>query len=453
MTTASALIERARSLADLVNSKFISYDDEVSSLNESYRDIYSWLCNNNDDYFVKEYVTTITQNIANDPNAAIVALPADFYKLRFIDYQYQGYWSRVRKYSTEARDNNPSSPQYRFYGNDLRIIGLNPNGANGNLRLVYYPPADIITLPEYAYAYGTSIAAYNKSLVNEPFYVSQDNSLIYVYNGTSIRVESIDNNTVSTPVTIYTSTGLSHIQYYKGYVYFLKGNEIYRGTSDLASTLVPTAITASTGTILDFYIVQGKIYYTKAGEIRSCNLDGTGDTSLLTAVAQDPTLVGGLLAYINVAGNIVVGGVADTSTLAVRLTSDGTYLYWLDPSNQLHRASYNGIALTDDTILRTNVSYLGTYYGYRLPIISTADDMLAVSSIPDWEFSYPLNEVNEIIAYQCAIDFKRKQNADFSQLSVRMQELQQRFLDVMKRDEGLPQKIGNAYSQYDSQWR
>jgi uncharacterized protein YpuA (DUF1002 family) len=79
--------------------------------------------------------------------------------------------------------------------------------------------------------------------------------------------------------------------------------------------------------------------------------------------------------------------------------------------------------------------------------------MLAVSSIPDWEFSYPLNEVNEIIAYQCAIDFKRKQNADFSQLSVRMQELQQRFLDVMKRDEGLPQKIGNAYSQYDSQWR
>ena len=202
MTTASALIERARSLSDLVNSKFITYEDELSSLNESYRDIYSWLCNNSDDYFVKEFYTTIIQNDPNDPTIALVSLPDDFYKLRFIDYQYQGLWNRVRKYSTEARDSIPGSPQYRFYGKDLRIIGLNPYGANGRLRLTYYPPADVITLPEYAFEYCTSVAAFNKSLVNAPIYTSQGNSLIYVYNGTSIRVESIDSNTIANPVTL-----------------------------------------------------------------------------------------------------------------------------------------------------------------------------------------------------------------------------------------------------------
>lgn len=454
MTTASALIERARSLADLVNSKFITYSDEYSSLNESYRDIYSWLCNNDDDYFVKEYITTLVPNITNDPLNALVDLPEDFYKLRFIDYQYQGYWNRVRKYSTEARDNVTIAPQYRFYGNQLRVIGLNPNGANGNLRLTYYPPAEVLTLPEYAFNYGTSIAPYNKSLVNAPNYTAQGNSLIYVYNGTSIRVESVDNSTVSNPVTIYTGTGLSGVQYYKGYVYFLTAGEIWRGTSDLVATMIPTAITATTGAITAFSISNGKILYSTATETRLCDLNGTNDVIKAAHASTQMCLIGTTLAYISASNQVIL----DTTVLASDasyLTSDGVSLYYVkSTTNELHKISLTALFTLDlDEPIRENVVFVGSYSNFRLPIVGTDDSIQAISTIPDSELSYPLNEVNEIIAYQCAIDFKRKQNADFTSLTTRMAELQRRFLDVMRRDEGLPQKIGNAYSQTDSTWR
>lgn len=446
-TTASALIERARSLADLANSKFINYDDEVSSLNESYRDIYSWLCNNDDDFFVKEYLATVTGSISNDPTAALVTLPADLYKLRFVDYWNQGNWQRVRKYSTEARDNNPGQPQYRFYGEDLRIIGMQSLGAALQLRLVYYPPADVITVPDYAYEYCSSYQPYQKDNISSPTYVAAGNYLIYLYSGTTIRSESIDYNTVAAPITLYTGTGMSNLAYNKGYVYFLQGGEIYRATTNLTATITPAAITSTTGSIVTFGIVRGMIYYSTATEIRSCALDGSSDTLVVAATGKDFSWYNGALAYINALGYMVLNGVA-TTIAALNLTSDGASVYYRDAADQVHLYT-----ATDDVIMRVDVAYLGTYQASRLPIIDVDGTVQAISSIPDWQFTYPLNDVNEIIAYQCAIDFKRKQNADYSPLVTRMAELQRRFLDVMKRDEGLPQKIGNAYSQFDSQWR
>lgn len=447
--TASYLIERARSLSDLVNSKFISYEDEVSSLNESYRDIYSWLCNNDDDYYVKEYFTTVVPNVANDPTVSLITLPEDFYKLRFIDYQFQGNWTRVRKYSTEERDNNPSGPKYRFYGKELRIIGVNPNGANGNLRIVYYPPAEVITLPNYAYNFATSYFAHQKVLVRSPIYVPEGNTFIYTYANAAIRSESIDDNTVATPFDVYTPGGtLTSLGYYKGYLLYISAGNIYRCPYTPGfPTTTTTALTTSSN-VTSLRVVNNLIYYaTSTPEIRSITYQGSSDTLVQATAGSNFCWYNGALAYLDASGYIVMNGA--TSTIqATYLTGDGVYLYYLDSSYQLHRYS-----ALEDLVIREGVALIGPYSGNYLPIEDVDDNFMAISTTPDWDFTYPLNEVNEIMAYQCAIDFKRKQNADFSQLSMRMAELQRRMLDVIKRDEGLPQKIGNAYSQYDSTWR
>jgi len=66
--------------------------------------------------------------------------------------------------------------------------------------------------------------------------------------------------------------------------------------------------------------------------------------------------------------------------------------------------------------------------------------LMAISSLEDTEFIYPVNEANEIMAYQSAIDYKRKQNGDISLLMARLSEIQNRFIGVIKRDEYQPER-------------
>ena len=49
---ASEIIRRARSLADIANSDYISHEDETESLYESYKDVYSEILNQSDDYYL-----------------------------------------------------------------------------------------------------------------------------------------------------------------------------------------------------------------------------------------------------------------------------------------------------------------------------------------------------------------------------------------------------------------
>lgn len=450
MYTSSSLIERARSLADLANVKFITYDDELQSLNESYRDVYNWLTNANDDYFIKTAIITLTHSDPTRPGSYLEDLPEDFYKLRFIDFLDQGHWSKMRKFSLEARDTSGSSPRYRFLGKQLWVTGCQETS---QIKIAYYPPCPAIPLPEYAYDFGTSIEPYNKSLVGIPAFTSQYNSLVYPYNGTTIRVESITNGTVSAPVTIYTSTGLSNVQYYKGYVYFLKGGEIYRATTNLSTTITPAAITSTTGTITDYRIADGHIIYSTNIETYECALDGSSPTLAANHASIEPCLIDNQLAYINGSAQLVVSNVILVDDV-IHLTSDNVYLYYVNSAFELHRVTLSTTyAVSVDEVMREGVAVMGPYTSMRLPIISTDDEIKAISTIPDYEFDYPLNEVNEVIAYQCAIDFKRKQNADFSLLTTRRTELQTRIIDVFKRDEGLPERIGNAYDVMDTTWR
>lgn len=442
--TASKLVDRARSLADLTNSKFISYQDELSSVNEAYRDIYNWMTNNDDDYFIKTVVLTaadFTQD-PTDPGTILLTLPADYYKTRYIDYRMGTMWTRMHRYSPEGR-NDKGVPLYRPFGDTIRIISFN---AIPEIKLTYYPPAPVITLPEYALLYGTSYPVYSRDLITSPFFISSANSLLYIYNGTTIKVESVDYNTVNTPITLYTSTGLSNCVYYKGYIYFLKDGEIYRATTTLdLPAITPVVITSSGGLITNFNVLNGQIYYSTSTEIRTCKVDGSSDALELSNPGSDLCWYNSSLAYLNGSNQIVASGFP-AGTVANDLASDGSLLFYRSGST----------LYMYDTAIRTvreGVDSLGYYSSLRLPIYDASDNTVkAISSIPDWVFEYPLNEVNEMIAYSCAIDFKRKQNADYAQLSERLNSLQLRFLDVIRRDDGLPQAMGNSYLYTDSRW-
>ena len=48
------------------------------------------------------------------------------------------------------------------------------------------------------------------------------------------------------------------------------------------------------------------------------------------------------------------------------------------------------------------------------------------------------------MAYQCAIDFKRKNNGDITLLDKRLLEVFGRFVDVLVRDESQPERMAST---------
>jgi hypothetical protein len=73
--------------------------------------------------------------------------------------------------------------------------------------------------------------------------------------------------------------------------------------------------------------------------------------------------------------------------------------------------------------------------------------VLAQSMVLDYVFDYPSNEVNEILAYICAIAYVRKQGDQtmMGLLTARLTELWDLFWSVNKRDEYQFQRINNDY--------
>lgn len=438
--TASEIINRARSLSDLPNATFIDHDDEVNSLWESWKDIYSKITDSSDDYFINSVILDTSTATALGTNEWSLTLPDDIYKIRFVNFKSNGRWTNMNKFNTNNRNVAPFAPQYRFRGNSLWIIA---NALPGEIRIDYYPAPVKPSLPELSLNYLTAMPVYNKTNITSTCYFSVKDTnltknidyLVYIYNG-DIFIES---TTLRTTATLYTTAvNPSNIVYNLGYLYWVAddgtGNmNIYRATTNFAAALTPVAITTSND-IANFSIVGDKIYASAGGATVTMNLDGSSVTPYSALDTKDVVAIGANIYFINKADSEIYLNGASLNIIASTLMSDGAYLYYLDTASVLHRY------LINDDILYLNVRYLGNVSNGFASVIRSNLDVEAVSILEDTDFVYPLNEANEILAYSCAIDFKRKQSGDITALAGRIAEIWDRFLDVLRRDEGLPER-------------
>lgn len=157
----SSIINKALSIADMVNSSQITAFDANTFFNAAYRTVYDFLCENNDDYFVTTLSFTMTSNT--------YSLPVDFMQLRALDWQNQsGEWQEVKKFTMSQRNKfgNMNSgttlvPMYRIKGAQLYLI---PEGITAaTMRMWYYPtPAQFSSTVS---AWVTSTAYYVDDLV------------------------------------------------------------------------------------------------------------------------------------------------------------------------------------------------------------------------------------------------------------------------------------------------
>lgn len=443
--TASGLIKDGRRYADLENSKFISHDDEVSLLNEAFRDIYSMYTESNGDYFTKDYVFTPT-TLDLDPNSLgggdyLIELPADFYKIRFLSFSSGTIWRPCSNFSASERDNQPTIPKYRLKNNKLWLI--TNAGFTPQFKLTYYTTPEAVTLPKLPVSFLSSAPIYSLATVMPGVYIESPQVLAYV-DGLNIKAENKDTGTTT---TLYASASApSNLVYYAGYLYWIAAGIAYRAPTDFLTTLVPASIVTAT---VDNLLVQGGfLYYSKASNTYRANLDGTGAAVQVAATTIDYQLLGSVPVYIT-GGLVVYNGVTST-VAAVRLFQFGGVLFILDGLNRLMQLTITGNVVTVGQMVIDNVLAAGSanmVAGY-LPV-RTDQEVFAQSLIPDTVFAYPSNEVNEIMAYSCGIGFARKQSDQVKMglLTAALAELKARFMNVNKRDEYQNYRINNDMPQ------
>ena len=457
MPFATELIKYARSLGNIPKAQYVDHNDEVQSLNHSYKDIYALIA------FAKSCYDYMTVGpVTLDLTAAVqissgeweIPLPNDVYSLRYIDYNMTGGWRPMLTFNINQRNKTVSQPMYRWMKDKLWVVGSLPN----QIRIRYFPPPMSLSTPDNAYQYALSYAPYNLPAVDAPQYFSlpdpvnegDNDYCIYVYGGTTITLESYSLNTTS---TLYTGVGLSQANYWLGYVYYLEGGDIYRATTTLTSLGVPVKITTN-GAILNYSLTaDNKLVYSTASNTYFAKLDGSSPSIQYPYATSDVCLfTPGNYAYIKTSSDtIYVNNTPVNNAQVVNLASDGTYLYYLDQGGFIHRLTLDSHYVTlGDYNMFGGMQYMGSWWGRMLCTVDNQYNVKALSTYLDTELSYPINEAWELMAYQCAIDFRRKAEMDTTELEKRFGQIMLRFDMILKRDtsqfeHSSPEEIAGDY--------
>ena len=469
------VIIRSLGLIDLPNTQFITYNDKLNSVNESFKDIYNLMLQSNDDYFLTEVSIVVTSAMAGTgPYEYQVPLPTNFFQLRYIDYHSQQGWVPMKKWNMGTKDDLLTEPEYRIANNNLWIITGTPTASVPfTIKVGYYPPPFAITLQDSPISYGLSYTVANFSLINPAtvfFFhyngITPYDVMFYAYNGKTINIEvnqTTPPQTATVPFTLYAdSANITGINYYKGYLYWSNANGVLRSAAvDITNPAVitsPINISGPSPTILNFTINGNNIYESTSTATNTIAITAPGSYGTPNAILSFPTLTtqvfpNGNLYYLG-NGDTLVANTAIPTVLMngiLDIANDGTNLYALDTSKNLWLlpiVSFGVLGI--GTIITTDVStQIGLWENGRLPILTQEGQTLsAFSAYVSYDFSLMNNIVPEIMAYRAAIDFGIKQGRDVTQQQ--LNELWVRFRNMIKRDEYKYERVQNYYRNFTS---
>lgn len=127
---ASDVIKKAKQLADLENSDFISWNESITLLNDAYQNIYQKSINKGNNDFVRVIQTS----------EKCINLPRDFYQLKALTLKQDRFNTPIMR---RPQNGSFDDLSYDIYNNTLLINGY----SSGNIILEYYPTPVTLTLP------------------------------------------------------------------------------------------------------------------------------------------------------------------------------------------------------------------------------------------------------------------------------------------------------------------
>lgn len=397
---ASEIAYRAKQLADLTNTDFISNEEDIYYINDAWKEFYQLLINKGDKQFVKEVElagSTINGQVE-------YSMPDDCYQILSIK---NNYGIITRKADSESDTSNT----YEVVNNKIRLYGT-----QGHIVMTYYTVPEFITLPDKTIE--TDLTYNTASTFTDYIQNSFINSENNVYNArTSELVATTENNLILKG---------GKLGVYDNVLYDFDGNTLI---NDLPIN----------GRIID----SNGIKWTRGS---GTTWQSIADTMTIPAYTEgvmfrDGSVVGVLNDKLYLYQN-------ETQTdLSLDKLKDGsTYI----TSFGDHELAYVGgyvFEYYNGTLQNYEETSVPGKYLFPLMygIVYYDGNVKIKSLLPDTEFNFPNELYVEVLAASLAIRYAMKQNASVEGLNNLYENMKGQFLNSLSQDSGYT-RINNVYS-------
>lgn len=425
------ILNKAKQLADLENSDFISYSESLTLLNDAYSKVYQTAINAGDLMYVKKLCLEENSSSYYGDNISTFKLPNDFYQLYSIRATTVGAHSYP--IPRHVKDGHDCSASYEIK-NDKLIIYSN---VISEIEIEYYPipstlfvKRDDLDLSSFS---GKPLAYYKDTIIT--------------YNPGSFQASAynlIESETVNT--------------------WSLVSEEELKESGGQPVVIIHRAYAGYNGLIIK-YSVDGK------EKTLSFDYDEPNNPSKI--IFNDPKIVvrqdDGI--FLDSAEDDVKSMlITEDEVFTVNVVGDEEKL-----NNEILLPGTENMIdiLEDDKLFITNKEGKSTIYdinknevvdviGNRMEkIICVGDNSLTTgygalskkagrsfvikSLFNDTVLDYPNNLYFTMLSYMLAISYKIKQNADIAPLSASYDETVQQYYDMLRRDGNAPLRINNSY--------
>lgn len=460
--TTKDIITRAKELADLENSNFITWAENMKLLDECYKKLYQESINANDKYYLTKCETKDLVVAERKEKEVSFYLPEDFYQLQSISVKGTG-----RQILKKARTEDSASARYDIINNTLVLYG---GSASLPLEIAYYPVPKTLTLknePVTVSVEGTLLDV-NGDMV---LYLDEDGNAVIENINTGWK-KSIDISSISGTVFMGV-LGLTRFYLIVGSAGYMvdisdgtiSARKYYVGKKD--GVLYYSNKNWENWTPSDDGYIHGNIY-SEYGEL------GLSDpvTSFKTAADFPPmgflfTLDDELNTYWT--ANAYPAEPGENYVAIYKMNADGTLTEivkvkfagnssWNSLKIQFMQGHlfyfYNGPCCDGVTLLHFSKfnSFIGfnkidfdTGYGFAVTPLYEENTMQIHSCFADTELDFPNNFYFSYLAYLIAIAYKQKQNADATMLIQRANDEYAQFLTSISRDVAENNRIQNVY--------
>ena len=422
----SDLFKRAKQLADLEGSDFISWNEAINCINESNVGLYEKLINMGDNSFVKSYRTTKEEE----------ELPADFWQLKGVFLWNNGNLQTINR---RADNNGTHHLSYELRNGKLYLFG-NPN----DVLVEYFPKPEKLYFKPHDVAISLDTTKEYLDCHKHTFlYKDTDES-----ENETLSIIDLDGIKTSKDFLQIAHTDIVRAFITENFVFVITENgmtiyDIMSGYSATVTGHVPLITESGKEYIVDdesgivkyFHIRNGSIVTSEinviepiaGGEFYVCNDDMTDFFYIL----DDDVLHNGEETNAGTAKHIIY--------------SDKQCYVLGDTGFALINAENEVILIENSTGL--NVGFIGiderTGYGYCAKKFGT---YYVCPYCEDTPLNYPNSTYFQIISYILAIAFKSKQGADITLLQNQLAMVEQTFEETLGSDAYQFPRMGNVYN-------
>lgn len=421
----SDLFKRAKQLADLEGSDFISWNEAISCINESNVGLYEKLINMGDNSFVKSYRTTKEEE----------PLPEDFWQLKGVFLWNNGNLQTINR---RADNNGTHHLSYELRNGKLYLFGK-PN----DVLVEYFPKPEKLYFKPHDVAISLDTTSVCLDCHKHTFLCETEDAEEHE----TLSIIDLDGIKTAKDFMQIAHTDIVRAFITENFVFVITENDmtIYDIMSSYSATVtgyVPLITESGKEYLID--TETGDIYYfgVRNGSIAT-SLVKTEEILIdcLFAVSNDD-----LTDFYYITNNFLHNGES---------VETGTPRHFIYADKKCYVLAESGFFVVDAdnklTVIENstglNVGFIGiderTGYGY------CAKKFGAYYVCPyceDTPLNYPNSTYFQIISYILAIAFKSKQGADITLLQNQLAMVEQTFEETLGSDAFQFPRMGNVYN-------